>query len=786
MTAKQPTATTPDNHIMAVRYRRAAILHNSIGTDKLALNTLLTPHWIDEDYFWYRRQTTKGVQFRLVNARLATNQQAFDHQTLADALADATGHDIQAENLPITALEMTLSPMRVNFTADGNRYGFNAEGQLCQTEDESDHSRERLISPNGKQVAFVRGYNLWLFNVESGEEHALTLDGESKNYYGIAPIVYGTGALVSDIQAQWSPDSKRLFTVQTDAREVQSVPIVHYVPMGQNIRPYTTDYPGAFPGDEYVVTQSMVVIDIASNQVQAADYKALPVNRDAWGIFWDGLAWWSANNRHAYFVDMDRGDQVVRLVEFDTDSGATRILFEETSPTNLKLSQSELTKATLLPLPESNELIWFSERSGWGHLYLYNLENGKLKNPITQGNWTVREILYFDTECRELFFQASGRVASRDPYYRDISKVQVDTGEITTLVSTDHEYNIHGPLTMVSHPFFCMDPDRLLNSNGVSPGANYLVATRSRVDQVPMSALWDRRGNLLLEIETADTSGLPKDWRWPEPIKLLAADDKTDIYGVIFRPSDFTPDKQYPVIDYSGCWAEIAFTAKGAFRNGPAAADAWYLMPAALAELGFIVVMIDGRGTPYRERAFLDASYGWVPSTNYAEDRISGIKQLATRHHYIDLNRIGIMGQTGSPGALYGLLQYPDFYKVGVSHRVQDTRLMSAFYGEHHEGITPSISDNYYAEQMVANLQGKLLLIHGLLDPYTPCATTWRVIDALEKANKDFDMLMLPNMSVPLSDYALRRVWDFFVIHLLHAEPPKEFNLNARATEEEE
>ena len=773
---------------LKTKYERAAVLQNAVNNiSKVAFNTVIVPHWIaNTNCFWYRRKTKNGVQFRIVEAKAITNKEAFDHKDLANALSEAVDQKIDADNLPIKDVTITLSPLQVKFLAFEKRYRFDAKSQQCQSiEHELDiNSRARLVAPDGKKLAFIKNYNLWILNLETGEEHALTQDGEQYYSYASSPILWGY-PMNSDLQARWSPDSKTLFTVQSDNRQVKSTPIVHHVPQDGSVRPVVTEYRCGYPGDAHVEELRILAIDVATSSQQDACYRRIPVNRSAYGLFTDNLGWWSNDSRHAYFIDMERGDQVVRVVQFDTKNGDTRILFEEVSPTYLNLSPSELTPATLLPLPDSNELVWFSERSGWAHIYLYDMKTGQVKHPITQGDWLVREILHFDLERRELWFQAGGRIPDRNPYYLDVCRVNIDTGEITTIVATNHEYSVLGLRATISTMRGFFDPDFQVNASGVSPSTDYIVATRSRVDQVPVSILLDRDGKALMEIESANISGLPNNWQWPEPVKLLAADGKTDIYGVVFRPADFSPSQQYPIIDSSMCMAELAGVPRGSFSNADLG-GVWYLQAAALAELGFIVVMIGGRGTPYRSKDFVDSSYGWLPSSNHSKDRIYGIKQLANLYTYMDLNRVGIMGFNGSIGPVYGLLQHPDFYKVGVSHAIQDTKLMSTVYSECYEDLAPSKKDSKRAEDIVDNLQGKLLLIHGQLDSMTTSATTWRLINAMEKANKDFDMLILPNEGLPPhinSSYAFRRTWDYFVAHLQGVEPPKEFNLSANSSE---
>ena len=775
-------------------YQHAARFQNALNDmSTIAKNTTLAPHWIGKsDCFWYRRETQVGVEFRLVNAKEATNQVAFDHQVLAAALADVCQQDISADNLPMTYVNITLHPRQVHFLAFDQHYCFDNETGHCQavTPGVDLHSIDRLVSPDGKKIAFARDYNLWVKDIETGEESALTQDGEQRYSYATSPVSWGV-SLGIGLQACWSPDSNMLFTVQTDNRQVKCTPVTNYVPQDGSVRPVVTEYPIGYPGDEHVEEQRLLVIQVETRQQQSANYRRVHTNRGGYGFIGDNLAWWSKDSQHAYFVDMERGDQIARVVEFDTYCGDTNVLFEDTSETYLNLSPCEATAALLLPLPDSEELIWYSERTGWGHLYLYDLKTGHLKRPVTEGEWGVREVLHFDAENRELWIQTGGRVEGRNPYYLDICRVNIDTGKLIALTDSDHEYSVFGSLGPRTTLFLFrayIDPDGPSTIGGISVTANYVVATCSRADQAPVNVLLDRNGKQLLEVERSDMSGLPANWQWPESVELLGADKKTDIYGTVFRPSDFSPDKQYPVIDCSLCIPEITTSLAGSFSNAPLG-GVFFLKAAALAELGFIVVTIDGRGTPFRGRSFLDTSYGWVPSANRAEDRMAGINQLGERYPYMDLDRVGIVAFNGTVGAVYGMLEHPEFYKVGVSQSLQDARVMASIWGELYEGIESQKASHRHAEELVDNLQGKLLLIQGLQDRMDHSAATWRLVHALQLANKDFDMLILPNEGSRPEDgehlsspYAYRRAWDYFVAHLQCVDPPKEFDTATVAT----
>jgi len=417
-----------------------------------------------------------------------------------------------------------------------------------------------------------------------------------------------------------------------------------------------------------------------------------------------------------------------------------------------------------MPLPDSNELIWFSERDGWGHLYLYEMTTGRLKNPITQGNWVVRNVLHFDAKHRELFIQTAGREEGRNPYYCDICRVNIDTGIITTILSTNHHY-----IVCDQRSRFCVSDQSAV---GVSPSGQYIVTTRSRVDEAPVSLLLNQDGSEVITLETADVSGLPTNWQWPEPVILKASDGCTNIDAVIFRPTDFDPNKSYPVIDASYAYVDPI----GSFDNNHGGSR-MYLSGAAYAELGFIVVMINNRGNDgLRDTAFRHYQNPDFPvdplllRKYFKDDCIAGIKQLAEHYPYMDLERVGVVEFCSIPMALAGVLHHPDFYKVGVSVcAMADTRLVGAFSRQKGNWLQ--------FEDFAENLQGKLLIIAGMLDWAIPQATTFRLVEALQKANKRFDMLLLPNLPHGHNNYTVQRSWDYVVEHLLGIEPPAGFQL---------
>jgi dipeptidyl-peptidase-4 len=798
MSPSQATSPTVE-----ARYQRAETLIKNNWNFSLVANSTLFPIWIEgTECFWYERDINihKNIEnpdrplakwdkeYRLVNARVATNKPAFDHNALALALGDAVGQAVAKDQLPLTNVKMQLNASeqveKIQFTAFDRSWVFQPLSGSLDEAPETIGSDQKLLSPNGKLVIFSRDYNLWLQDVTTGEERALTQDGEEHYCYAVVGNGWGIDMVVAGggLQARWSPDSKSVFTVQRDARQVLTVPMVDHVPKDGNVRPKLNAMKLAMQGDQQIPEYRLVAIDIDTGHLKAAHYPKVPVTRNTFGFFDSNLGWWGTDSRHAYFVDLARGYQTVSVVEFDTATGSTRVLFEENSDTHINLMVNADEFPTIMPLPETNELIWFSERSGWAHLYLYDLKTGALKNTITSGNWVVRNILSIDKPRRELFLHTMGRTPGRDPYYRDLVRVNIDTGKLTAIASSDDHYYAHSAHRFDMETIIFSNARDICDTRGISHSGDFAVVTRSRVDTVPVSLLVDRNGKEILELEKADMTALysrvSEQWQWPEPVQLKAADENTDIYGMVWRPSDFSPDTSYPVISFGFNTPELPRVSKGSFFNS-SSCGIYYYAGSALAELGFIVVQIDARGTPFRSKAFQYTSYGWAESAGCIDDHVAGIRQLAERYPYMDLARVGISSLGGGTGAVQGLLQHPEFFKVGVNGELHDSRLMSApMWSDKYEGVTGPEPTHQYPEAYTDHLQGKLLLTCDMLSFSNLPATTFRLIHSLQKANKDFDLIILPTQGPEYSNYALRRSWDYFVKHLLSLEPPKTYKLS--------
>jgi len=773
---------------MLACYERAKTVMRGLGSTRVVRNSTVYPTWIGRsNVFWYLREflldgdlDKPGKEFRLVDAEAASNERAFDHSLLAALLSDATGESVDPHNLPLGTVEIELAPRVVEFTAVGQSWRYDEESGTLEASNR--YPNEWEICPDGKQAVFARDHNLWLRDLQSGAERALTTDGEAFYNYGSSSTMWGSGARPVPpglpVQVRWSPDGKTLFTLQKDRRKVKVFPIVHHVPADGSVRPQLIESRVAYEGDEHIEEYRLLLIDVETGRQRPVDYPRVPVVQESnTGFFSRQHGWWHQDSRCAYFIDIDRYFRRARVVEVNTQSGATRVVLEETAETNLLLANHEAWAPNCLYLPATEELIWYSERSGWAHFYLYDLKTGALKNTLTAGEWRVHNLVRFDPTRRALFITTAERIADRNPYYRDLVRVDIDTGEMVIVIDGDYEHEIanRSDFSAIYARFICADADAC---NGVSASGDYAVATRSRVDTVPETVLLDRNGEQIMVVETADLT-LPEGWEWPEPVKMAAADGETDIYGVIYKPANFDPSRSYPVIDstyvYNPCTSLVA---KGSFtQSGVGGVNYYY--EAALAQLGFIVVQMDGRGCSNRSKAFLDASYGSFEDGNKLEDHVAGIKQLIERYSYMDADRVGIVSTGRGSGPVMGLMKYPEFYRVGAGTHIFDGRLqLSIRSADRYIGPEGSAPGTLMLEDRAPDFKGKLLQCVGLLGATDSTITaTLRVLDALQRANKDVDVVVEPRVMSGVSSYQLRRIWDYLVRHLQGNIPPDGFEL---------
>ncbi len=604
-------------------------------------------------------------------------------------------------------------------------------------------------SPDGKWSAYIKDWNLWVKDA-AGKETQLTTDGVKD--FGYA--TNNAGWTHSDRPVLlWSPDSKRLATFQQDQRNVSDM----YLASTEVGAPKLEAWKYPLPRDKDIVKISRVIIDVAAVKVTRLkmgpdDHRSTLCDDISCGGSFDDNDW-SPDGTKLAFVSSSRDHKSAKFRIADAATGDVRDVFEEKVATQYESGQGAVNWRYL---PATNEAIWYSERDDWGHLYMYDTATGQPTWQITKGNFVVTRVTKVDPAAKVIFFEANGREAGQDPYFSHFYRVDFDGKNMKLLTPEEGNHVITA-----------------------SPDGKYFIDNYSKPD-VPITAvLRDMAGKTIADLEKGDVTRLAATgWKPAMPITVKSRDGKWDLYGVIFRPSNLDPNKKYPVVNYiypgpqGGGVGSRSFSASRSDHM-------------ALAELGFIVVVIDGSCNPDRSKSFHDACYGNM-ADNTLEDQISGLKQLALKYPYMDLTRVGIWGHSGGGFATASaMFRYPDFYKVGISESGNhDNRDYEDDWGERYIGLING--DNYekQANQVYAkNLKGHLLLAHGTMDDNVPPYNTLLVVDALIKANKDFDLIMIPNARHgygTASNYMMRRRWDYFVRYLMGATPPSNYELKPK------
>lgn len=611
-------------------------------------------------------------------------------------------------------------------------------------------------SPDGKKEVFIKDWNLYVRDVTSGQEKQLTTDGIKD--FGYATDNAGWRKSNRPV-VKWSPDSKKVATFQQDQRHVSDMYLVTTNVGAPKLEAWK--YP--LPQDKEIVKIHRVVIDVDAGttvrfKMEPDDHRGtLTDDILVGGVFGDNR--WSADTSTLAFVSSSRDHKSAKYRIADVRSGEVRDIFEERVATQYESGQGT---ENWQYLPETNEAIWYSERDDWGHLYLYDIATGKPKTQITKGNFVVTQMLRVDEANRKIYFLAAGREAGRNPYNEHLYRVGFDGGQMELLTPEDGNHDI-----------------------SFGPSGDFFIDTFSKQDVPAIAVLRSKDGKSIVELERADVSRLrAAGWKPATTIKVKSRDGKWDLYGLMFTPTNLDRAKKYPVVNY------IYPGPQGGSIGG-----AWSFQPSfsdhqALAELGFVVVAIEGTCNPVRSKSFHDACYGNM-ADNTLPDQIAGLRELAKTHTYMDLDRVGMWGHSGGGFATASaLFTFPDFYKVGVSQSGNhDNRNYEDDWGERYIGLLKSVeegTDNYQkqANQVFAkDLKGKLLIAHGGMDDNVPPYNTYLVVDSLIKANKDFDLLIFPNARHGYgadNNYMMRRRWDYFVEHLMGAIPPKEFKFTPR------
>ena len=694
-------------------------------------------HWqTDGNNFWYKNNLINNKsEYLLINALTGAKQKAFDHAAMAKCLAVALDTAVLADQLPITTMQFDKSHQIVVLQAKKKWFRVNLKTYTCQQTDsviikEDDgivtgniksrwerQQQSDSLSPDKQWLVFIKDGNVFMQPAKGGTEEKITRDGDTSQPYG---------------QFQWSPDSKNIVVFRI--RPVAEKPVYYVLSSVDTVtRGILKSNEYAQPGDAFTSFEMFTI--------NVADKKITKVNTEVYDFLdYPWIHWRTGDNQYFVYEKADRGHQHYRMIEVDVNTGVTRNIIEEKTSTFIYESRI-FTWYTA----HTNEIIWSSEKDGWNQLYLVDAVKGGVKNKITTGDWVVRNIDSIDETKREIWFEASGVNKGEDPYNIHYYRINFD-----------------------GHNFIALTSANASHALTFSPDRKYFIDNYSRPDMPAVTELHRTiDGKLTAVLERADTSVYKKlGFKVPEIFVAKGRDGVTDIWGIVCRPSNFDSTMKYPVIENIYAGPQDAFTPKR-FMN--------YSEMQSMAELGFMVVQCDGMGTANRSKAFHDVCWKNLADAGFA-DRILWIKALAKKYPYIDADRVGLFGTSaGGQNAAGAVLFHPEFYKAAVAAAgCHDNRIDKQWWNEQWMGYP--VGPHYAAQSNVTNaykLQGALLLIVGEADTNVPPESTLRMVDALIKANKIFDLLVVPGMGH--SDggpYGRKKKRDFFVKHLLGVDPP--------------
>lgn len=750
-----PPAVTAADYARAERRLAPAVA-------PLVSGTMGRPTWLDDGRITYRATTADGGTYLVVDPATGARTAAFDAARLAAALTTATGRPVEANRLPAQGLTLGRDGRSVRLVTASGTFTCDLAAYTCvaapATPPAPGAPPNSSLSPDGTKAVFIRMHNLWMRDLATGTETALTTDGVEN--FGYATD--NAGWTHSDRPVlTWAPDGKSIATFQHDGRGVGTMTLV-----STNVghpRVETWAYP--LPGDSAVFRLHRVVVRLPEAGTPARvvrlamepDYQRSTVSDHVacGGEICD--LQWSPDSRRLGFLSVSRDHKTATLRMADPATGAVRTVLEERS--NTQVGDASFPENLWHILGGRNEAIWWSQAEDWTHLYLVDLATGRTKNKITSGEGNVTSIVRIDEAARVLYVMAQGKESGRDPYFQHLYRVGLD-GSGWTLLTPE---NAHHTVTL--------SPD----------GATFLD-TYSTPDTPPVTVLRRLDGTLVSTLERGDVSRLAATgWKAPTPIRVKARDGRTDLYGLMYTPTNLDRTRRYPIVNYIYPGPQTGSVGTRSFV--PARGD-----HQALAELGFVVVQIDGMGTPGRSKTFADAYYGRMYD-NTIPDQVAGMKDLARQFAFVDTTRVGIWGHSGGGFATAAaMFAYPDFFDVGISESGNhENRNYEDDWGERYQGLLTrtGTTDNYAAEATpthAGRLKGKLMIAHGLMDDNVPPSNSLLLVDALVKANKDFDLVVFPNARHGFGAdgmYMMRRRWDYFVRHLLGVEPPKEYRIGA-------
>ncbi|MGA3223266.1 MAG: DPP IV N-terminal domain-containing protein [Acidobacteriaceae bacterium] len=745
-------------------YTRAANLLHA-NTVSLVDHAVTHASFIGNHRFWYI-DTDHGMPTLMVaDAINRTKFAAYDPLRMAAALQAAGLDEKDPKRILPQEFDLLDNNQSAVITTSGTRYRCTLGAEYrCSLELAGPAGLPKPslkdasladFSPDGKRAIFLRDWNLWVRDIATGGEKQLTTDGVKD--YGYATDnsgwIHSERAIVV-----WSPDSKMLATFQQDQRKTGEM----YTVSSRIGHPHLETWKYPLVGDQNVTMIERVLIDVDAAKVTRLkmppdEHRSTLCDNLVCHAGWEDVQWAEDGKTLAFAsTSRDHKTETVRIA--DVATGAVRDVFTETVPSFL---QSGYDHVNWRYLSRRNEILWFSQRENWGNLYLYDAGMGKLKHAVTQGDWNVDEVLRVDQETGDMILTGTGREPSEDPYYRRIYRANLD-GKHLKLLTTE-------------------DADHVAT---VSSDGRFIIDIYSTPQKPQVMLLRDSSGQIIQEWARGDITRLQAaGWIAPETFHVKGHDGKTDVYGLLFRPANLNTSQKYPIIDY-------IYPGPQGGSFGPHGFRASRGDGSALAQLGFAVVHIEGMGNPRRSKAFQDAYLNDL-GNNAIPDQISGLRELAQRCPWIDLDRVGMWGHSGGGNATVAtMLRYPDFVKVGIAESGNhENRNYEDDWDEKWVGLLQSKAGgttNYDSQanaRYAANLKGKLMLAHGMLDDNVPVSTTLLLIDALEKANKDFSLVVFPeghhSYGPTAGAYMMRRRWDYFITELMKATPPHEFTMPA-------
>lgn len=714
-------------------YNRAYALREKYNA-KHVLYAGVVPHWVDQtSAFWYVRQTEKGKKYVKVDAASKKRTALFDQQKMAAALTEKAGREINAYNLPLQNCRLNISLDTLRFQLDGKFWAYSIKNNRLLDEGaipprgkerhwmEVDDEKEGrpVTSPDGKWTAFIRNDNVCVREVATGKEKQLSQDGTLSNYYSS--------------YIQWSPDSKSVVSCRIRPVEKRYVYYVESSPADQ-AQPKLHKQEYAKPGDE-LRFKVPCIFEVESGRRLIPSTELFSHQYELSGPMWN------ADSKAITFEYNERGHKVYRVLEMSAVDGSVRTLIEEREEKYVNYPRIYRNY-----LSDGKRIIWSSERDNYNHLYLYDWATGKPLNQITKGEWYVRGVQHVDEANEVIYFSANGMKKGEDPYLIHCYKINFDGSNLVELT-----------------------PEEGMHQCWYSSDYKYLVDVYSKVDQAPIAVLRDAKdGKIRMQLDKADISALlANGWKAPEVFSAKGRDGKTDMWGVIYRPSNFDPSKKYPVIEYiySGPGDQYVPKTFSSYN--------WWMT--SLAELGFIVVQVDGMTTSFRSKEFEEVCYKNLKDAGLP-DHIAWIKAAAQKYPYMDIDRVGIFGcSAGGQESTGAVLFHPEFYKAAYSAcGCHDNRMDKIWWNELWMGYP--VDESYSACSNVDNaylLSRPLMLVVGELDDNVDPASTMQVANALIKANKDFELVVIPGAHHTMGeDFGEHKRYDFFVRHLMGVTPP--------------